>query len=96
MANGVTAEARRTMVTTIAFYLLTYCVGVLGGGVLLRLCARRRPRMRSLALRLIAVFGIFAVAAGYVWLDLGPQIDQRIALHDQPLLLPAPPLQIEI
>jgi len=84
------------MVTTIAFYLLLYCASVFGGGLVLRLCARWRPKMRPLAIRLIAVFGIFALGAGYVWLDLGPEIDQRIALQDQPLLLPEPPRQIEI
>jgi len=84
------------MVTTIAYYLLLYCAGVLGGALALRLCARRRPRMRALTARIFAVFGIFALAAGYVWLDLGPKIDHRIAVHDQPLVLPTPPRSIEI
>lgn len=84
------------MVTTIAFYLFLYCAGVLGGALVLRLCARRRAKLRSLTARLLAVFGIFAIAAGYVWIDLGPRIDHRIALQNQPLLFPTPPRTIEI
>lgn len=84
------------MVTTIAFHLLAYCIIVVSAAVVLRLCARRRPKLRSLAVRLITIFGIFAVAAAYVWLDLGPRLDHRIALQNQPLLLPRAPSSIEI
>lgn len=85
-----------TMVTTIAFHLLTYCLGVFGGALMVRLCARRRPGVRSLTARLIAIFGIFAIAAAYVWLELGPEIDHFTALRNQPLLLPTQPHSIEI
>jgi len=29
---------------------------------------------------------VFGMAAGYVWLDLGPDLDARLAAHDRPPL----------
>lgn len=82
------------MITTVAFYLLIYCAGVLllAGG--LRLLGRR---FRGLTRRMVAVFGVFALTAAYVWIDLGPEVDHLIAHHqEQAPLLPPEPRQIPI
>lgn len=81
------------MITTVAFYILLYSGGVLLLAAGLRLLGRR---FRGLATRIAAVFGIFALAAAYVWVDLGPEIDHQLASHDQPLIVPQGPRQIEI
>jgi predicted acyltransferase len=74
------------MITTIAQTLTLFCtiVVVLAGATWVATLRRHTPR--QVAHRIAVTFGVFAVAAGYVWLDVGPDLDERLARRDQPLL----------
>jgi hypothetical protein len=45
-----------------------------------------RHTPRQVAYRIAVTFGVFGVAAGYVWLDLGSDLDAAPAAHDRPPL----------
>jgi hypothetical protein len=47
---------------------------------------RRRGEARRVAQRIGVTFAVFAFAAGYVWLEVGPELDHRLRAQDRPLL----------
>ena len=82
------------MITTIAQTLTLFCtiVVVLAGATWVLTLRHHTPR--EVAQRIALTFGVFAVAAGYVWLDLGPNLDARLARYDQPLLAEPRPVDV--
>lgn len=78
------------MVTTAAMAVTVYS-GVLAFiGAVLLLAARTRPRLRRAGARVMTIFGIFALASLYVWVELGPEIDGKLVSSSYPRLPPAP------
>lgn len=78
------------MVTTAALMVMLYSGAVALLGAVLRLFAGHGSRYRAMGLRLIVLFGVFAAAGCYVWVDLGPTVDARLASETRPAIPPAP------
>jgi hypothetical protein len=78
--------------TTVTAYLMTLFSGAV---VLLAAIAwallRRRREARKVAFRIGVTFAVFALAAGYVWLEVGPALDHRLEARERPLLPRSPP-----
>jgi drug/metabolite transporter (DMT)-like permease len=82
------------MIATIAQTLTLFCTLVVVLAAATWVLTLRRHTPRQIAHRIAVTFGVFAVAAGYVWLDLGPDLDARLAAHDRaPLADPERPPQ---
>jgi apolipoprotein N-acyltransferase len=82
------------MITTIAQTLTLFCTVVVVLAATAWIATLRRHTPRQAAHRIAVTFGVFGVAAGYVWLDVGPDIDARLAHHDRPLLGEAKPVDV--
>jgi hypothetical protein len=82
------------MITTIAQTLTLFCTVVVVLAAASWVLTLRYHTPRQVAHRIAVTFGVFAVAAGYVWLDVGPDLDARLARHDQPLLGEAKPVDV--
>jgi hypothetical protein len=83
------------MITTIAQTLTLFCTVIVMAAASGWLLAYARGfRGAPAAQRIAVLFAVFALAAGYVWLDLGPEIDGRMATHFAPLLGEPKPLDI--
>jgi hypothetical protein len=84
------------MTTAIAYSLTLFSTAVLllatTGWALLR----RRDEARRAAQRITVTFAVFAIAAGYVWLEVGPDLDHRLQAWDQPLLARPAPQEQEV
>ncbi len=78
--------------TTATAYLITLLASAV---VLLAAAAwallRRRREARETAFRIGVTFAVFALAAGYVWLEVGPKLDHRLEARERPLLPRSPP-----
>jgi apolipoprotein N-acyltransferase len=74
------------MIAAIAQTLTLFCTVVVVLAATIWVLTLRRHTPRQVAHRIAVTFGVFAVAGGYVWLDLGPDLDARLAAHDRPLL----------
>ena len=74
------------MTTTIAHTLTLFSAAIVllaaAGWALLR----RRGEARRVAQRIGVTFAVFAFAAGYVWLEAGPELDHRLQARERPLL----------
>ena len=84
------------MITTIAQTLTLFCTVVVVLAATTWVLTLRRHTPRQVAHRIAVTFAVFAVAAGYVWLDIGPDLDARLARHDQPLLAGPDPQPIDV
>ncbi len=78
------------MVTATALAAVQYCAGVLAAALCVRIFGRRYARVRQASSRVLIVFGVFLAASAYIWLNLGPEVDQGFARLDQPLFIPTP------
>ena len=74
------------MITPIAQTLTLFCTVVVVLAAATWVATLRRHTPRQVAHRIAVTFGVFAVAAGYVWLAVGPDLDARLAQRDRPLL----------
>jgi hypothetical protein len=83
------------MITTIAQTLTLFCTVVVVLAATTWIATLKRHTPRQVAHRIAVTFGVFAVAAGYVWLDLGPGLDARTARQDRPLLAAPDPRPVE-
>jgi hypothetical protein len=81
------------MITAIAQTLTLFCTVVVVLAATTWVATLRRHTPRQVAHRIAVTFGVFAVAAGYVWLDLGPDVDARLAQRGDRPLLGAPDLR---
>jgi hypothetical protein len=82
------------MITAIAQTLTLFCTVVVVLAAATWVSTLKRHTPRQAAHRIAVTFGVFALAAGYVWLDLGPDLDARLAQHDQPLLGDPKPVDV--
>ena len=76
------------MVTGAAIAVVQYSASVLFCAILIRLLLRP-PALRAVATRVAVFFGVISVAAVYVWLELGPEVDARLAAETR-MTLPPP------
>ena len=82
------------MTTHTAWIVLEFCLVVCALALALRQVRRFNPTARRTATRIAVTFGVFALAAGYVWLEIGPHVDQRLTVQtDRPLISPPPQQQ---
>ena len=87
--------AGEQMITAVAQTLTLFCTVIMVAAASGWLLARARWINGAQAAQRIAVlFAVFAVASGYVWLDLGPDLDARLAQHDQPLFGDPKPVDV--
>ena len=84
------------LVTATAHAVFTFSAVICLTALAAILVCRRRQSARRLAGRLVALFGIFACAAAYVWLDLGPTVDGRLSAEVQTVPLPSTPRSFDI
>jgi hypothetical protein len=82
------------MITAIAQTLTLFCTVVVVLAAATWVATLKRHTPRQAAHRIAVTFGVFALAAGYVWFDLGPDLDARLAQHDQPLLGDPKPVDV--
>lgn len=73
-------------------FSLVVCALSLGVGRVRRL----RQGVRRAANRIAVTFGVFALAAGYVWLEVGPEVDRRLAAEANPTLIQPPPREQDV
>ena len=59
------------MTTHTAWIVLEFCLVVCALALALRQVRRFNPTARRTATRIAVTFGVFALAAGYVWLEIG-------------------------
>jgi len=52
--------------------------------------------VRRAANRIAVTFGVFALTAGYVWLELGPEVDRRLAAEANPTVIQPPPREQDV
>ncbi len=71
------------MVTATAISVFGYSAVAFAGGLLLLVLSFRWPQLRGGACRMLALFGVFAIASAYVWIELGPEADHRQQAKDQ-------------
>ena len=83
------------MITHAAFATLQFCASVAAFALLARVLTRPGSELRRTAVGVAVMFAVFAVCAAYVWLALGPEIDHRLEVRDQPLLVNPPPAEME-
>jgi hypothetical protein len=84
------------MITHLAFVTLQFSATVVAFALVAFVLSRRGSELRRAATRMAVVFGVFALAAGHVWLKLGPEIDYRFEVRDWPLLLKPEPFEMEV
>lgn len=84
------------MITTIAYTLTLFTTAVLLLGAVAWALLRRRGEARQAAQRITVTFAVFALATGYVWLEVGPDLDYRLQAWDQPLLARPAPQEQEV
>ena len=85
------------MITTIAYTLTLFSTAVLLLAIVAwGLLRRRRGEARQAAQRITVTFAVFALATGYVWLEVGPDLDYRLQAWDQPLLARPAPQEQEV
>ena len=80
------------MITAAAFTAFGFSGTVLLLASLLFVLSFRWRALRRPATRMLVMFGIFALASGYIWLDLGPTTDLRLQASEHPHIHHAPPL----
>ena len=74
------------MITSTAMNVTLFSTAIVALAVMVRLLAARRPLIRAISGRLLALFGMFALAGLYVWLALGPELDRRLAQAPVPVI----------
>lgn len=74
------------MTTTIAHTLALFSTAVVLLAAVAWALLRRRGEARRAAQRIGVTFAVFALAAGYVWLEVGPDLDHRLQAQDRPLM----------
>ena len=72
------------MITHVGFIVLAFSSGVLVVALLGLLAGLRWRWLVRPATRMAAVFGVFALAGGYIWLQTGPDFDLRIHATELP------------
>ena len=94
---GTQSEAGRPMITTVAQMLTLFCTVAVVVAATTWVATLRRHTPRQVAHRIAVAFGVLAVAAGYVWLDVGPELDERrLVRHDRPPVADPDPHPIEV
>ena len=83
------------MITGAAIAAVQYSASILFCAILVRLLVRRPAQVRALATRIATVFGVICLAALYVWLEVGPEIDARLAAGGE-VRLPPPAVSFAI
>lgn len=78
------------MVTETALMVTQYCAVVIAGALCARILGRSYLRVRQASTRVLVVFLVFLMASAYVWIELGPEVDQGFARLEQPLIMPTP------
>jgi hypothetical protein len=85
------------MTTTIAQTLTLFSAAVMLLAAAAWTLLRRRAEARRVAQRIGVTFAVFGLAAGYVWLELGPDLDHRLLTRERPLLAqPGSPQEQEV
>jgi hypothetical protein len=85
------------MITAIAQTVTLFCMIVLVAAALAWLWARGRgSSAEPVATRIAITFAVFALAAGYIWLELGPDLDGRFAHRDRPLVAEPGPQPVDV
>lgn len=67
------------MITSAALAALYYSAAVTALALVARLSIRRRPAIRAAATRVLVVFAVVGIAAAYVCIELGPEVDAALA-----------------
>lgn len=83
------------MITYAAFATLQFSALVAVFALLARMLTRPGSELRRTAVGVAVMFAVFAATAAYVWLALGPEIDHRLEVRDQPFLFNPPPAEME-
>ena len=78
------------MYANVGFSVLIFSVAVLSVATLFLFLGGRVRTVRPIAIRLVVMFGIFAVAGAYVWTNAGPTADLKTEIKEMPTL-PLPP-----
>jgi hypothetical protein len=52
--------------------------------------------VRRAANRIAVTFGVFALAAGYIWIEVGPEVDRRLAAESYPMVIQQPPHEQDV
>ena len=84
------------MTTTIAHTLTLFSTAVVLLAAVAWALLRGRGEARRAAQRIAVTFAVFALAAGYVWLEVGPNLDYRLQVQDRPLLGGSGPQEQEV
>ena len=82
------------MITAIAQTLTLFCTVIVVVAAATWAATLNRHTPRQVAHRIAITFAVFAVAGGYVWLALGPEIDGRLATSFAPLLGDPKPIDV--
>ena len=72
------------MTTTIAHTLALFSTAVALLAAVAFALLRRRGEAQRVARRIGVTFAVFGLAAGYVWLEVGPDLDHRLQARDGP------------
>jgi hypothetical protein len=73
------------------FAIFTFSLTVMTASLVAMMFGWRWAAVRAGAMRLLVVFAIFAAAGFYVWSEVGPAVDYRTQVNENPTLpLPAP------
>lgn len=51
---------------------------------------------RRAANRIAVTFGVFALSAGYIWIEVGPEVDRRLAAESYPMVIQQPPREQDV
>ena len=84
------------MITTIAYTLTLFTTAVLLLAGMAWALLRRRGEARQAAQRITVTFAVFALGAGYVWLEIAPDLDHRLQAWDEPLMARPAPKEQEV
>lgn len=76
------------VITQTAFAVLLFSLAVLAAAAPGLALGRRRRRVRAACARLLAGFGVTALAAGYLWLAVAPELDHRLLVRERPWVAP--------
>jgi len=84
------------MVTAIGFAVWTFSAGVTVLALLGLIVGLFWRRLFTPSARLAVIFGIFAMASAYVWLEAGPDVDYRVQANEHPRIYNPPIQRIDI
>jgi hypothetical protein len=84
------------MTTHAAWIVLNFSLVVCALSLGVARVRRLGRRARRAAHRIAVTFGVFALAAGYIWLEVGPAFDRRLAADQHPTILKPPPREQDV